>query len=365
MNKKIPAILLAAMLLVVAVLPVTAAAEEYYDPEMVFSGTYGTLSWKADYNSPPYSLTVGGSGAMQKTEAASYPWHDYFLQGKSGAATKIIVEAGVTSIADDAFQMTGCQGISIANTVTSIGAGAFRYGGTDGLNSPYVASVEIPGSVKTIGAQAFGNFGGFSFVLRDGVEEIGDGAFASRSLESIYLPASLSKIGTGVLSADSENLKDIYYGGSEADFQSKGLTRLGYGAGVTVHYNSPAPGDEPPKPDNTVGGFEDVFVGDYWADAVKWAVENGITDGLTPTTFGPAKNCTRGQIVTFLWNAAKKPEPKSTVNPFTDVKPGDYFYKAVLWAVENDITNGTTPTTFGPTKTCTRGQIVTFLYRAR
>lgn len=362
MHKKIFALLLAVLLM--TALPVAAMAGSAYDPEMVFSGTYGSLSWKADYNSPPYSLTVSGSGAMQKTDAESYPWHGHFMQGKSGAASKIAIESGVTSIADDAFNMTGCQNISIAGTVTSIGARAFQHGGTDGQNSPYVASVEIPGSVKTIGAEAFGSFNGLSFVLHNGVEEIGDGAFASRALKSIYLPASLKKIGTGVLSSDSESLKDIYYAGSEADFNAKGLTQLGYSAGVRVHYNTPAPGDpQPPKP--TVGGFSDVFEGDYYADPVLWAVENQVTNGTSPTTFSPGKFCTRGQIVTFLWNAEGQPEPKNSVNPFTDVKAGDYYYKAVLWAVENNITNGLTATTFGPGKFCTRAQAVTFLWNAQ
>ncbi len=93
-------------------------------------------------------------------------------------------------------------------------------------------------------------------------------------------------------------------------------------------------------------------------------MENEITAGMSATTFGPNNGCTRGQVVTFLWRTAGKPTPTSSSNPFTDVKESDWWYDAVLWAVENGITQGMTATTFGPTTICTRGQIVTFLYRA-
>ena len=109
--------------------------------------------------------------------------------------------------------------------------------------------------------------------------------------------------------------------------------------------------------------FTDVAEGSYCHDAVLGAVEKGITNGVTDTTFQPGASCTRAQMVTFLWRNAGSPEPASTVNPFTDVSAGAYYYKAVLWAVEKGITNGITATTFGPNDSCTRGQIVTFLYR--
>ena len=109
--------------------------------------------------------------------------------------------------------------------------------------------------------------------------------------------------------------------------------------------------------------FVDVPGNAYYADAVSWAVANGITSGTTATTFSPNASCTRAQAVTFLWRAAGSPEPASTRNPFTDVKSDAYYYKAVLWAVEQGITVGTTDTTFSPNATCTRAQIVTFLWR--
>ena len=109
--------------------------------------------------------------------------------------------------------------------------------------------------------------------------------------------------------------------------------------------------------------FYDVPNGAYFYEAVKWAVENGITTGVGNDLFAPEQPCTRAQIVTFLWRAAGSPEPK-TASSFTDVSASAYYAKAVAWAVENGITNGMTETTFAPDATCTRGQSVTFLHRA-
>ena len=109
--------------------------------------------------------------------------------------------------------------------------------------------------------------------------------------------------------------------------------------------------------------FIDVLPGAYYYEAVEWAVANGITNGITATTFCPDMGCTRAQMVTFLWRAAGKPVPATTEMPFKDVAKGAYYYDAVLWAVENGITNGTSATTFSPDATVTRAQTVTFLWR--
>jgi len=116
--------------------------------------------------------------------------------------------------------------------------------------------------------------------------------------------------------------------------------------------------------DSSKFNFHDVTRFDYFYDAVKWAVDHDITSGTGRFTFSPNAVCTRAQTVTFLWRAAGSPRPVSTVNPFTDVHYGDYFYQAVLWAVENGITMGTSATTFSPDATVTRAQVVTFLWRA-
>ena len=112
------------------------------------------------------------------------------------------------------------------------------------------------------------------------------------------------------------------------------------------------------------GVFVDVATGSYYEDAVDWAVENGITKGTDNTHFSPDGICTRAQAVTFLWRAAGSPKPETRTMPFTDIPAGSYYYDAVLWAVESGITKGTSNTTFSPNMTCSRAQIVAFLWRS-
>ena len=119
-----------------------------------------------------------------------------------------------------------------------------------------------------------------------------------------------------------------------------------------------------PEPMSTTHPFTDVKESGFYYKAMLWAVENGITTGASKTTFAPGKPCTRGQVVTFLWRAQGSPAPKTTTHPFTDVNESGYYFKAMLWAVENGVTTGASKTTFAPDKSCTRGQVVTFLYRA-
>ena len=129
--------------------------------------------------------------------------------------------------------------------------------------------------------------------------------------------------------------------------------------------STPVRPSQPSQPEQpSQKGFNDVNPGDYFYDAVNWAVEKGITTGTSATTFSPNASCTRAQIVTFLWRASGSPEPKTASNPFTDVAANAYYRKAVLWAVENGITTGTSATTFSPDAPCTRAQGVTFLWRA-
>ena len=128
--------------------------------------------------------------------------------------------------------------------------------------------------------------------------------------------------------------------------------------------HKPSGGTSATTPSQPTQTFRDVSKRSYYYDAVTWAVENGVTDGTGSNTFSPDKACTRAEIVTFLWRAAGKPAAKSSVNPFTDVSKSAYYYDAVLWAVEAGITQGTSVTTFSPDKTCSRAEAVTFLYRA-
>ena len=110
--------------------------------------------------------------------------------------------------------------------------------------------------------------------------------------------------------------------------------------------------------------FEDVKTTDYFYEPVVWAYVEGITTGTTATKFAPQSTCTRGQVVTFLWRAMGKPEPDTKTNPFGDVKESDYYYKPILWAVEKGITTGTSEKRFSPDVTCTNAHILTFIWRA-
>ena len=119
-----------------------------------------------------------------------------------------------------------------------------------------------------------------------------------------------------------------------------------------------------PEPNQTENPFKDIAEGDYFYKAVLWAVEKGITVGVAEDRFAPYEQSNRAQIVTFLWRAAGSTAPAASSNPFSDVREGDFFYNAVLWAVENGITVGLTNTSFGASDACNRAQMVTFLYRA-
>ncbi|MBE6912193.1 MAG: S-layer homology domain-containing protein, partial [Ruminococcaceae bacterium] len=121
---------------------------------------------------------------------------------------------------------------------------------------------------------------------------------------------------------------------------------------------------ETEKPTETEkSAFVDVAKGQYYYDAVKWAAEEGITGGTSATTFSPNAVCTRGQVVTFLHRMVASPEPAAITNPFTDVKTNAYYYKPVMWAYGSKITGGTSANKFSPDNNCTRAQVVTFLWR--
>ena len=119
-----------------------------------------------------------------------------------------------------------------------------------------------------------------------------------------------------------------------------------------------------PEPKSMASHFSDLKSDAFYEKAVAWAVEQGITKGTSDSSFSPDATCTRGQIVTFLYRANGSPKQSQKDNPFKDVAEGQYFTNAVLWAVENGVTKGKTADEFRPDATCTRGEVVTFLYRA-
>lgn len=332
----------------------------------------------------------------------------------------VVVPDSVTDIKSHAFYHCGnLTRVVIGNGVTSVGIMAFAYCGN--LND-----LTIGNSVASIGQDAFLDCNMTSVVIPDSVTSIGDAAFAScDSLTAIKFLGDAPSIGSSALSEVSAT---VYYPANNSTWtedvmqQYRGtITWIPYDPSEPeeteptepstpeetepvetepvetepvetepvatepeeTEPTAPTPTEpstpeetEPTEPEETEPSdstpaepvenpFTDVKSTAYYYEPVLWAVENNITGGTSATTFSPNASCTRGQIVTFLWAAAGRPEPKSANNPFTDVKSSAYYYKAVLWAVENGITSGTSATTFSPNNTCTRGQVVTFLWAAK
>ena len=118
-----------------------------------------------------------------------------------------------------------------------------------------------------------------------------------------------------------------------------------------------------PEPETTDNPFKDVREGQYYYKAILWAYEKEISSGTSKTTFSPEASCSRAQVVTFLWRMEGSQEPSSTENPFADVPSDSYYWKPVLWAYEKGITSGTSATAFSPNKSCNRAEAITFLYR--
>lgn len=174
------------------------------------------------------------------------------------------------------------------------------------------------------------------------------------------------KAGTHVSSVSAETIDKLNthtWGEWEEDNGKNVKTRTCSVCNKSESQNLDGSQPDPVEPSGIT--FTDVTQGVYYFTPVEWAVRTGITSGTSTTTFSPDAACTRAQAVVFLWRAAGSPAPKSSVMPFTDVASDTYYHDAVLWAVENGITSGISATTFGPNATCTRAQIVTFLWRAQ
>ena len=259
-------------------------------------------------------------------------------------------------IGGGSFRMTALTNVNIPDGVTTIGGSAFSLSST-------LVSVTIPNSVTSIGAYAFEMLANLSSItLPEGLTTISKGMFyASEGLRSITIPASVTKIEDYVfLSGYDSNfsLKDIYYGGTEEQWKKIDISSEGNNGmrEATIHFAK-----KPSTP--TVGGFTDVKADAYYADAVVWAVENGITSGIGGGKFAPAQTCKREQIVTFLYRSKGSPDVTVT-SQFTDMPKSQEFQKAISWAVENGITMGNGKGKFLPEKGCTRAEAMTFIWRA-
>jgi hypothetical protein len=330
----------------------------------------------------------------------------------------VTIPDSVTSIGQEAFSSTALSSVTIPDSVTSIGAYLFQ-------NCGGLLRVTLSKNITVIPMGCFeGCIGLTEVTIPSGVTTIGDGAFnVCSSLTSLTIPASVTSIGSdayGYFYTFGYNDDDDYvytwsqvpgatiYGvsGSAAqtyaeqnDIAFSSLAALPEDPSTQSPDPSPDPSESPqvtpapeptespdpsspddlahppaltyptqPKdetPEPTTVSFADVEPGSYYEEAVQWALTGGITTGTSDTTFSPEGGCTRGQIVTFLWRANGAPEPTTTVNPFADLSPDDYYYQAVLWAYETGITTGTSETAFSPDLVCTRAQAVTFLWRSQ
>ena len=293
---------------------------------------------------------------------------------KTGA---YVIPNGTTTVADKAFMSCGnLTSIQMPNSVTEIGVCSFA--GCISMTSvtisngitaiperafsecPALESVRIPASVTTIGKQAFWYCSNLKEIAICGnVSTIGDAAFSGLWWDGVELTIAGTAPTFGSMVFEDIQVT-AYYPGEDPTWTSD--VRQDYGGFVTwVPYSGSCPGGLA-----CAGGhFTDMPAVDNWAhNGIEFAIENGITTGTSATTFSPNADCTRGQVVAFLWRAAGCPEPISTECPFTDVVPGSFYYKATLWAVENGITSGTGNGKFSPNAICTRGQVVAFLWRA-
>ena len=228
---------------------------------------------------------------------------------------------------------------------------------------------EVPEGVTELAYDSFFGANINALILPKTLDEIVDFALSScYNLDWILCRGDCTHTVTRIDSAltvyypaDNETWSDAFdkYNSPFSNWSSAEVTYVGYSAD-----NEPVPPYEMIQ-ESVDNPFTDVPAEQYYYAPVLWAVENGITTGMSETSFAPDATCTRGQIVTFLWRANGSPEPKSSTNPFSDVTESDYYYKAVLWAVEKGITTGTSATTFSPDSGCTRGQVATFLWRAQ
>ena len=278
--------------------------------------------------------------------------------------TTVTLPEGLRYIGENAFEWcTNLTEVSIPDSVTRIGEGAFS-----GCSS--LKNLTIPNSVTSIGEGAFDGCSSLTnLAIPNSVKTIDEWAFAGcSSLKAVIVPDSVTSIGEDAFGWN-DNLRSILILNKDCDIYDSENT-LNYPEHTTVFgYPGSTAEAYAQKHGYTFKSIEDVSFIDvaddvYYTDPVAWAVEREVTNGTAPYLFSPENTCTRAQVVTFLWRAAGCPEPKQTANPFEDVKEGQYYYKAVLWAVEQGVTNGVDAKHFAPNAGCTRAQVVTFLWRA-
>lgn len=394
--KRVLSVLLA-VLLIAAALPMSAVASS-----SDFDIQNGSL---VKYNGPGGDVVI--PAGVTSIGNYAFSWNDNL--------TSVAIPNGVTTIGESAFRScANLRGVSIPGSVTRIGMSAFfQCGALTGVTIPdsvtsigmdafeecaSLTSIVIPNGVTGVGSWTFAKCASLvSVTLPDTLTNIGDGAFAEcTSLRSIVIPSKVKRIGveafygctnlaavtiqatvTGVADrgfAQCAGLTDVYYVGTKAQWEKNVMIFADNEAltSAAIHYNdgsnptpAPTPDNKPtPTPVPNVGGFEDVKANDWFASHVEWAVENGITSGKgSKKTFKPNDTCSRVEIMTFIWASKGKPTISSTAS-FSDMPTLPAFRSAISWAVENDVTRGIGGGKFGTTAPCTRVQAVTFLWAA-
>lgn len=282
--------------------------------------------------------------------------NDYAFENNT-SLTSVTIPSSITSIGMRAF--SGCSNltsVTIPDSVVRMGSSVFT-------NCSSLKNVTLPSNLAAIDQGTFFFCESLtSMTIPSGVSSIGNSAFwGCSSLTSVTIPASVTSIAYGAF-MDCGKLTDIYYEGTAAQWAAISINNdQNYNDQLLkakIHYGAGAP-TQPTAPVETVGGFNDVLATAYYADPVKWAVENSITTGTSATAFSPDATCTRGQIITFLWRAAGAPEPKGDA-AVSDVTSSDYYDKAVRWAAESGMFSGET---FAPNDPCTRAMAVEFMWK--
>ncbi len=321
----------------------------------------------------PATLTAIGASAFSGCDAitvANIPGGvknlPYGVFMECDKLSTVTLGEGVESTDQSVFEETAVVRITLPNSFLSLGRETFR-------NCDKLLSVTMLGC-KVVGEWAFAECDSLRKVtLAPNTEEFGMHTFYHcDALTHFRFPAAVTYIPYGTLGY-CPNVKQVVIENPNCEINDyASLGQMGvcniYGySGSTAQtyalakgYGFKPIGTEELEPSI----FTDVDNTAYYGAAVDWAVNNGITTGVSDIAFAPNMVCSRGQVVTFLWRCAGSPEPTRTTSQFTDVDPGAYYYKAMLWALEEGITTGTSATTFKPNMDCTRAQVVTFLYRA-